>query len=110
MLSQEFSDLSDNDKRRIADLVSHRRAYLFLGSGVSKDSFGPSGEMELASELRDRLAQLNDLPAGCSLQQAYSFLEPQQVQVELTDKFSCVKAGPTINCLAAIPWRRVYTL
>ena len=66
--------------------------------------------MKSAGALKDELITLNALPATASLQQAYSVLIAEQVREKITDHYTCVKAGPTVNRLANQPWRRIYTL
>ena len=105
-----FENLNYRDKRRLCDSIVHRRVSLLLGSGVSLDSEGISEKMRSADQLRRDLVSLTELPSSASLQQAYSLMTHDQIQREITDHYTCTKVGKTINRLAPIPWRRVYTL
>lgn len=109
-MAQNYNDLDAHDKKRISELIISQKVSLFVGSGVSKDSRGIRGHMELASELNKRLNDFSDLPSSTSLQRAYSFLSKKDVETELTDVFKCQAAGETVRRISDFPWRRVYTL
>ncbi|MEC9433448.1 MAG: SIR2 family protein [Pseudomonadota bacterium] len=105
-----FESLSGQDKKRLCDLMVSRRASLFLGAGVSRDSAGSNPTMRSAGELCRDLVELNSLPQNTSLQRAYSRLSEEQKSLEITEHYTCTTPGETIKRIADHPWQRVYTL
>jgi len=105
-----FEDLNEAQIEFIKSSLWSRQYYLFTGSGVSLDSKGPQGDMKSASALRAALCKHLAIPETRSLQQAYSLLNPDEIESFLTDPYKCLIPGPTISKLASYPWKRVFTL
>lgn len=104
-----FDDIGELELDLLTEHMSAGRYYLLLGSGVSLDSRGPDGFMRSANDLRTDLAKLTRISANSTLQQAYSLLEPDEVSTEITQHFECREVGTTIEKIAKVAWRRVYT-
>ena len=105
-----FGDLDEKQLAQTRDSLWNRQYYLFTGSGVSIDSIGPMGNLNSASILRDKLCDLHGISKNRSLQQAYGLLDPDGVQVHITEPYHCKEPGPSVTKLASYPWQRVYTL
>lgn len=63
-----------------------------------------------AGQLNEKLRSFTDLGVNSTLQQNYSLLDEEEVSMNLTIPYTCTIPGKTIEALAVIPWRRVYTL
>ncbi|UOR15026.1 SIR2 family protein [Qipengyuania aquimaris] len=106
----KFQDLSHDEKQKIWETLNSGSYYLFIGSGISLDSENATERMMSASSLTERLQALTTLGPTTTLQQNYRLLDEKQVKDELTDAYTCKKAGPTVSLLANTKWKRVYTL
>lgn len=111
----EFTDLTPDQRQRIWGDLNSGIMYLLTGAGVSLDSYetntdGTSRNLQSGSQLRRQLQSVVDLSDNATLQQCYSLLGSSEIEKFLTLPFICSTVGPTINCLARINWRRIYTL
>lgn len=109
-MARLFTGLDEEERRTVWSALNAGSYYLFTGSGVSLDSQGVEGNMLSAGELNERLRKLTDLGPTSTLQQNYSLLSPEEIKSNITIPYTCLKPGNTIEALARIPWRRVYTL
>ena len=105
-----FSDLDELQLEAVRSSLLSRQYYLLTGSGTSLDSVGLDGPMKSATDLRLRLCDLNGIPSTRSLQQAYSLLEDDDVEQNITSPYTCVTPGPTVSKLVHYPWKRIFTL
>jgi hypothetical protein len=105
-----FEDISEIELDLLAEHMNAGRYYLLLGSGVSLDSKGPDGPMRSANTLRSDLAKLARISANSTLQQAYSLLDPEEIDTQITQHYDCRSPGNTVELIASIAWRRIYTL
>ena len=102
--------LTAEDRRAIWETLNRGSYYLFVGSGVSLDSFGMHGEMRSGTGLAQKLQSITGLSPSSSLQQNYRLLNSEQVNEHLTEAYTCKNVGETINFIASTRWRRIYTL
>lgn len=106
----EYADLDSDARLSVWEALNDRRYYLLLGAGVSLDSEGSGQKLLGAGVLRDNLCDIVGIPKGKTLQQAYSLLDKDQIDLEITQKYKVDIPGRTISDISVIPWRRIYTL
>lgn len=106
----EYADLDSDARLSVWEALNDRRYYLLLGAGVSLDSEGSGEKLLGASALRDNLCDLVAIPRGKTLQQAYSLLNKDQIDREITQRYKVDAPGKTVSHIGIVPWRRIYTL
>jgi SIR2-like domain len=104
-----FSDLDTEKRFEIWKSLCSRRYYLLTGAGTSVDSTSATGALPTARQLKDRLCEVAEIDTGKTLQQAFSLLTPEQVNSEITERFTVNQIGATSKNIARIPWKRIYT-
>jgi hypothetical protein len=106
-----FENLTPSEKAALAASVRAGDYNLLLGAGVSLDSTNGDGVGLLSGNaLRQRLCEVTQLSETTSLQRAASALTPSQIDVELTQRFSRCKSGPSAQPIPRFLWKRIFTL
>ena len=106
-----FETLTSSEKAALAASVRAGDYNLLLGAGVSLDSTNGEGVGLLSGNaLRRRLCEVTQLSETNSLQRAASALTPSQIDVELTQRFSRCKSGPSAQPIPRFLWKRIFTL
>lgn len=106
-----FENLTPLEKQSLIASVRSGEYNLFLGAGISLDSRNGKGDLlPTGNGLRARLCEVADVDSSTSLQRSASVLTEQEKEVELTQRFSGCKAGPSLHTLPTFLWKRIFTL
>jgi hypothetical protein len=103
--------MTDEQMDRLAISLKAGEYNLLLGAAASLGSRGGDNHpLPLADDLRVHLCNLVGAKSSHPLQRVYQSLDSDQVEREITGRFSGCKAGPALTGLTGFIWKRVFTL
>lgn len=103
--------MTDEELNRLAISLRAGDYNLLLGAAASLGSRGGDNELlPLADDLRLNLCRLVGAKTSHPLQRVYQSLDTDQVEEQITKRFSSCRAGPALVGLTSFLWKRVYTL
>lgn len=106
-----FADLTEAETGSLVASIKAGEYNAFLGAGVSLDAVNVAGELLPSGEvLRARLCEVAELSTRSPMQRAASALTPEQIETELTVRFSGAVPGPSLSPFPRFLWKRIYTL
>lgn len=95
----------------ILDGIKQGKYSLFLGSGVSCDSFDSKGNpLPDGEKFRQQICAANDLPHSTALSQAAQLLTNDDRKNFITKPFSNTVPGETYKNFCNFVWKNIYTL
>jgi hypothetical protein len=84
---------------------------VLIGSGLTRGSTNGRHEQMLVGEtLRDRLCTLTGAPGETPLARVVGLLTPDQVDSELTERYSHCNPASSLGVFTRFLWKRLYTL
>lgn len=95
----------------IIEGIKNGKYSLFLGAGVSKDSFDSSGQsLKDGNEFRKLLCDVTEMPSSTPLSSVAQLLSAEDKKKYITKPFSNTIPGETYKHLSNFIWKTIYTL
>lgn len=95
----------------IIEGIRQGRYSLFLGAGVSRDSYDSKGNLlPDGDKFRRQLCSINNLPESTPLTQATQLLSDEDKDNYITKVFSNTIPGKTYDSFCDFIWKNIYTL
>lgn len=95
----------------IIEGIRQGRYSLFLGAGVSRDSYDSKGNrLSDGDKFRRQLCSINNLPESTPLAQAAQLLSDEDKDNYITKVFSNTIPGKTYDNFCDFIWKNIYTL
>lgn len=82
---------------------------LLLGAGSSMDTTNAYGELPSGEAIKNELCDLKKVARSNTLQRAFSLLTPEEVEKNVTARFSNCVPGQTLKDLRKFIWKRIFT-